>query len=143
MDDPIDAKPVAKPDVAPDAEFAALAADEELPVVARMVVEIRSDGTRTVARGAIEDRIGDQQVAVEAEAGSPLELSAALTKLLLSAPLTAVLGRARGGTPAEPRPGLVRGVVGALGRKLGDKLGEQLDRLERGRPSGRERDERP
>jgi hypothetical protein len=33
----------------------ALSGDEDLPVVARLVVEIRSDGRRTVARGAIED----------------------------------------------------------------------------------------
>jgi len=28
-------------------------ADDELPVVARLVIEIRSDGTRTVARGGL------------------------------------------------------------------------------------------
>jgi len=34
----------------------ALSSDDDLPVVARLVVEIRSDGRRTVARGGIEDR---------------------------------------------------------------------------------------
>ena len=59
-----------------------LAEADELPVVARMVVEIRSGGTRTIARGAVEDLLNDQQVAVEASAGSPLELSRALAKML-------------------------------------------------------------
>ena len=45
--------------------------DEDPPVVARLVVEIRSDGTRTVARGAIEDRTVGQTTAVQIEAGTP------------------------------------------------------------------------
>jgi len=62
-------------------------ADDELPVVARMVVEIRSDGTRTVARGALEDRSTGHGVALQAEAGTPAELSAMLLKQLLTTPL--------------------------------------------------------
>jgi|GEM_PF-1857950 len=59
-----------------------LTRDEDLPVVARMVIEIRSDGTRTVARGAVEDvRTGDQ-TAVVARGGSPLALAADLTRSL-------------------------------------------------------------
>ena len=50
---------------------------DELPVVARLVVEIRSDGRRTVARGAMEDVASGQTVAVEARADSPLQLAAA------------------------------------------------------------------
>jgi hypothetical protein len=80
----------------PVAEQAELDGAEDLPVVARMVIEIRSDGSRTIARGAVEDLINDQRVAVDARADSPLELSRALMQMLLSAPLaagSALLGR--------------------------------------------------
>jgi hypothetical protein len=114
----------------------------ELPIVARMVIEIRSDGTRTVARGAIEDSLAGEQVAVEAEAGSPLELSRALTKMVLSAPFAALLRR---GKPEDSllqtervglRDGVREGVregLGALKRELGQRLGQRLDRTSRGR----------
>ncbi len=59
---------------------------DELPVVARLVVEIRSDGRRTVARGAMEDIKSGQQVAIEAKGDSPLELALALAKTMLAAP---------------------------------------------------------
>ena len=65
------------------------AADEELPVVARLVVEIRSDGSRTVARGAMKDELGGEQVTVVARGNSPLELAAQLTKSLVTMPITA------------------------------------------------------
>jgi hypothetical protein len=65
------------------------AADEALPVVARLVVEIRSDGSRTVARGAMKDELGGEQVSVVARGDSPLELAAQLTKSLVTMPLTA------------------------------------------------------
>jgi hypothetical protein len=65
------------------------AADKELPVVARLVVEIRSDGSRTVARGAMKDELGGEQVAIIARGNSPLELAAQLTKSLVTMPLTA------------------------------------------------------
>lgn len=61
----------------------------EPPVVARMVVEIRSDGTRTVARGALEDMASGERVALCAEAGTPLALASALAKSLLKTPLFA------------------------------------------------------
>ncbi len=63
-----------------------LAGAEALPVVARLVVEIRSDGRRTVARGGVEDHLSGERVSVEARADSPLELAAALTRMLLSSP---------------------------------------------------------
>lgn len=59
---------------------------EELPVVARLVVEIRSDGSRTVARGAMEDAASDTRVAIEASGASPLELALGLAKSILAAP---------------------------------------------------------
>src|SRR6188508_152002 len=52
-----------------------LAREEDLPVVARLVVEIRSDGRRTVARGAMEDTATGQGVAVEARGDSPMKLA--------------------------------------------------------------------
>ncbi len=56
------------------------------PVVARMVIEIRSDGTKTIARGALEDRVSGQTVAIEADAATPWALSRKLAGSLLSLP---------------------------------------------------------
>lgn len=67
-----------------------LQAEADLPpVVARMVVEIRSDGTRTVARGALEDLQSGEKVALVANAQSPLALAQELTKTLLKTPIFA------------------------------------------------------
>ncbi len=62
---------------------------DEPPVVARMVVEIRSDGRRTVARGALEDVATGHKVAIEAKGQSPLGLALALAKSMASAPALA------------------------------------------------------
>lgn len=59
---------------------------DEPPVVARLVVEIRSDGTRTIARGAIQDATLGQEVAIQAEGTTPLALAASLVKAMLKAP---------------------------------------------------------
>lgn len=59
---------------------------EELPVVARLIVEVRSDGSRTVARGAMEDAASDTRVAIEASGATPLELALGLAKSILAAP---------------------------------------------------------
>src|SRR4030095_11395647 len=56
------------------------------PVVARLVVEIRSDGTRTLARGALEDASAGEHVAVEAEGHTPLELGIALARSIVKMP---------------------------------------------------------
>jgi hypothetical protein len=77
---PEDDRPVAATSSPPTGEA------DELPVVARMVVEIRSDGTRTVARGALEDRPSGQCVAVELTPSSPWEMAKGMAKLLLGAP---------------------------------------------------------
>jgi hypothetical protein len=61
-------------------------AKDDLPVVARLIVEVRSDGSRTVARGAMEDAASATRVAVEASGSSPLELALGLAKSILSAP---------------------------------------------------------
>lgn len=68
----------------------ALAEEADLPpVVARMVVEIRSDGSRTVARGALEDLMTGEKVALRADAASPLALAQQLTGALLKTPVLA------------------------------------------------------
>ena len=68
-----------------------LSKGSELPVVARLVVEIRSDGTRTIARGALEDRTTGAQVALHAEGTTPAALTASLMRSLLSLPLFATV----------------------------------------------------
>lgn len=95
--------------------------DDELPVVSRLVIEVRSDGTRTIARGAAEDLHG--QVRLEVRAESPAELVASLAKLLLQVPALAAntfrAGRKRQAelpaAAAPPRPGL----AARLRRRLG------------------------
>jgi hypothetical protein len=59
---------------------------DELPVVARLIVEVRSDGTRTVARGAMEDAASGTRAAIEAAGSSPLELAMTLARSIVSAP---------------------------------------------------------
>ena len=63
-----------------------LAEDEELPVVARMVVEIRSDGSRTIARGAAEDGLTGEKVALRIEGTTPLALALSLMKTMSQLP---------------------------------------------------------
>jgi hypothetical protein len=79
---PIDAEIVE----AGDAEVRSVS---EPPVVARLVVEIRSDGTRTIARGAIEDVQSGQQVGIEAKGDSPISLAMALARSMFRAPALA------------------------------------------------------
>lgn len=62
---------------------------DEPPVVARMIVEIRSDGSRTIARGAIEEATTGERVAIEAHGSTPLALARSLAKSMFSAPLLA------------------------------------------------------
>jgi hypothetical protein len=59
---------------------------EEPPVVARMIVEIRSDGSRTIARGAIEDTATGQRTQLEARGDSPIQLAIALARSLTQLP---------------------------------------------------------
>jgi hypothetical protein len=70
-----DPRPEANPDELPSVPVR----PEDLPVVARMVVEIRSDGVRTMARGALEDVSTGEKVAIETPAMTPFELSANLS----------------------------------------------------------------
>lgn len=85
---------------APPAE---LEHEAEPPVVARLIVEIRSDGSRTIARGAVEDTASGQRTTIEARGDSPIQLAIALARSLTQLPrLTArsifsrrLLGRRR------------------------------------------------
>ena len=82
--------PLSKP---PDTQ--ALEAEGDLPpVVARLVVEIRSDGSRTIARGALEDRASGQRVDLRADAATPVMLARELTRVLLESPVLASTKRA-------------------------------------------------
>lgn len=69
---------------------------EEPPVVARLVVEIRSDGTRTIARGAVEDAQRGERVAVEARGDSPIQLAIALARALTQLPRLSARSAVRG-----------------------------------------------
>jgi hypothetical protein len=66
-----------------------LKTDPELPVVARLVVEIRSDGSRTVARGVLEDTSTHQTAAVRAEGTTPAQLARSLAATLFTLPVSA------------------------------------------------------
>ena len=74
----------------------ALVDTEEPPVVARLVVEIRSDGTRTIARGALEDAQRGERVAVEARGDSPIQLAIALARALTQLPRLTARSAVRG-----------------------------------------------
>ena len=58
----------------------------EPPVVARLIVEIRSDGSRTIARGAAEDVASGQRTTIEARGDSPIQLAIALARALTQLP---------------------------------------------------------
>ncbi len=70
--------------------------DDDLPVVARLIVEIRSDGSRTIARGAVEDVVQGQRVAIEARGDSPLALALALARSITSLPRLSARAAVRG-----------------------------------------------
>ena len=99
---------------------------DDPPVVARLMVEIRSDGSRTIARGALEERTLGQRVALQAEAGTPQELTALLLKQLVSTP--ALTGKA----VKEMLAAKARGLRKRLTRKLlpGSRVDDEPRRLE-------------
>ena len=89
-----------KPDLVTKPPARRFAQDHELedepPVVARLVVEIRSDGTRTIARGAIEDAQQGERVAIEARGDSPIQLAIALARALTQLPRLTARSAVRG-----------------------------------------------
>ena len=70
--------------------------DDDLPVVARLVGEIRSDGRRTVARGAIEDVSSGLKTAVVARGESPVRLAVDLARAIARLPGVAARTAVRG-----------------------------------------------
>jgi hypothetical protein len=69
---------------------------DEPPVIARLVVEIRSDGSRTIARGALEDAQRGDRVAIEARGDSPIQLAIALARSLTQLPRLSARSAVRG-----------------------------------------------
>jgi hypothetical protein len=70
-------------------QTASLELPDEPPVVARLMVEIRSDGRRTVARGAIEDVPSGERVAVAVDGATPIELALSLARSVFTMPALA------------------------------------------------------
>ncbi len=68
----------------------------EPPVVARLIVEIRSDGSRTIARGGLEDIASGQRVTIDARGDSPAALALALARSILKMPRLAAKMTVRG-----------------------------------------------
>jgi hypothetical protein len=92
-----------------------LQSQNEPPVVARLVVEIRSDGSRTIARGALEDAQRGERVAIDARGDSPIQLAIALARALTRLPLDMI--RAPRRPPGSLGTGARSGVRGFLGRR--------------------------
>lgn len=69
---------------------------EEPPVVARLIVEIRSDGSRTIARGAAEDVASGQRTTIEARGDSPMQLALALARAVTQLPRLGARSAIRG-----------------------------------------------
>jgi hypothetical protein len=63
-----------------------LASADDPPVIARLVVEVRSDGKRTVARGALEHGEVGERTWLEAEGATPFQLAFSLAKALFQIP---------------------------------------------------------
>ena len=59
---------------------------DEPPVVARLVVEIRSDGKRTIARGALEETQRGEHSSIRVEGTTPAQLALSLVRALLQMP---------------------------------------------------------
>jgi hypothetical protein len=73
-----------------------LQSTEDPPVIARLIVEIRSDGSRTIARGAMEDAQRGERVTVEARGDSPVQLAIALARALTQLPRLSARSAVRG-----------------------------------------------
>lgn len=92
----------------------AVATADDPPVVARLVVEIRSDGSRTIARGALEDHANGEDVAVAIEAGSPADLLRELSRAVFKLPAMMRGERA----PTKPRKSMASRVRRRIRRAL-------------------------
>jgi hypothetical protein len=74
--------------------------DVEPPVVAQLMVEIRSDGSHTIARGALNDLRTGESAQIRAEGRTPSELMLSLCSSLLTLPST-VMKHVRATSEAE------------------------------------------
>ncbi|HEY2735550.1 MAG TPA: hypothetical protein VGI70_16250 [Polyangiales bacterium] len=79
---------------------------DEPPVVAQLMIEIRSDGSRTIARGALNDLRSGESAQVHAEGRTPTELMLSLAQALIALP-TSLLKHVR--TDPNARDALSRG----------------------------------
>lgn len=59
---------------------------DEPPVVAQLMIEIRADGSRTIARGALNDLRNGESAQVHAEGRTPADLMMSLASSLLALP---------------------------------------------------------
>jgi hypothetical protein len=85
----------------PKPEQGALSETQEPPVVAQLMIEIRSDGSHTIARGALHDLRSQESAHVHAEGKTPAQLIASLLGSLLSLP-GGTFERLRNPTDAKP-----------------------------------------
>lgn len=102
--------PTRKPNVSPVPVGVRVVSEHEHlaepPVIARVMVEIRSDGTRTIARGAMEDLVTGENVAIEARGSSLLNVALQLAGSMRSLP-NLIRGRSPAAaelTPGTPEP---------------------------------------
>ena len=84
---------------------------DEPPVVARLVVEIRSDGKRTIARGSLEESRLGERTSIRVDGATPSQLVLSLVRALLQMPAftasvvqTLLAGRSK-------NPGLTEGAA--------------------------------
>ncbi|MEO5768637.1 MAG: hypothetical protein ABIS92_09835 [Polyangia bacterium] len=75
----------------------------EPPVVARLVVEIRSDGTTTVARAGLLDAVNHERTLFEARGSTPLAVAVKLARYLVQLSLVGPRAAARSLLTAGPR----------------------------------------
>lgn len=99
----------------------AVATEEDLPVVARLVVELRSDGRRILARGAISNEPTGERAAVEAVADSPLALMRMLARQMAQLGISAISPRRSLPSAAQgPRRGVLSRLRALGGHRRGD-----------------------
>lgn len=72
-----------------------LAEDDEPPVVAQLMIEIRSDGSRTIARGALNDLRTNESARIHAEGRTPADLMLSLASSLIALPSSLIASARR------------------------------------------------
>jgi hypothetical protein len=103
----------------------------EPPVVARLVVEIRSDGSRTIARGAVEDLHTGQSVGIEARGETPLGMAFSLARTISRGPAlarTAAQALRQSGEAQRPVPPVSEARRASLARRVARRARRMLTR---------------